>query len=341
MKKIDPAKKVVKYFVPIFTGLAEYVERGLISWTQLGLYVGIHLQADFSTGLWWGSAPRLLNCGPRGAKLREIQRDLDRLVQIGLLKHFHRQGSRGNFPWIINKYVCRSGALTGMRLNAEKSTSLECLCYEPCADDALTTRSERADDGVRPSHLQEVKNLISKNEEKREKRGAAAKPAAPPDPSAQLYLDKLKRLAGQTVDALVRRMNGEDSWEPTFFGDIRKYHREQADDDGIDFKDTGNVYRGSMRAAEWVVTPLEPVADNPIGPINEQRLQELITEDPNCVGGYMQPDGSAWMEFKDGSMYIPPDGVALVWHPIDDPAAKTENPSQILEMAMRQEPISP
>jgi len=38
----------------------------------------------------------------------------------------------------------------------------------------------------------------------------------------------------------------------------------------------------------------------------------------------MQPDGSAWMEFKEATMYIPPDGVEPVWHPFDDPVEKSE-----------------
>lgn len=124
----------MKPFIPIYPGILDYLLRGDISRSEFGLYVVMHAQADFSTGIWTGSAPRIAGSAPRGAELRAIQREMQRLADIGLVKHFHKHGARGNFPWLINKYICRFGALRGKQLNAALSTSLRDLRYESCAE---------------------------------------------------------------------------------------------------------------------------------------------------------------------------------------------------------------
>jgi hypothetical protein len=122
-------------YVPIRPGISEHLLRGDISAFEFGVYVIVHLQADFSTGIWRGSAPRILNSAPRGADLRKIQRAIEHLSGLGLLKPFTTQGKRGNYPVLINKFTVRSGALTGMRLNAYKSDSWQRPVYESCAED--------------------------------------------------------------------------------------------------------------------------------------------------------------------------------------------------------------
>ena len=156
-------------YVPIRPGITEHLLRGDVSAFEFGVYVLIHLQADYGTGIWRGSAPRILNSAPRGAKLREVQRALEHLTELGLLRHFHVHGQRGNFPFLINKFTVRSGALKGMRLNADKSDSWQHPIYEPCADDDAHVRAQDAP-------IQEVR---SKKEEERKKPAAKT---TPPDP---------------------------------------------------------------------------------------------------------------------------------------------------------------
>lgn len=156
----------MKPFIPIYPGILNYLLRGDISHSEFGVYVIMHAQADFSTGIWQGSAPRIAASAPRGSDLRTIQREMQRLVKVRLVKHFHPHGARGNFGWLINKYICRSGALRGKQLNATLSTSLSHLVYESCAESDAESVAVSA-----PS--QEVR---AKNEKKPE----AAKPA--PDP---------------------------------------------------------------------------------------------------------------------------------------------------------------
>ena len=157
-------------YVPIRPGISEHLLRGDISAFEFGVYVIVHLQADYGTGIWRGSAPRVLNSAPRGAKLREVQRALEHLTELGLLKHFHQHGQRGNFAFLINKFTVRSGALRGMRLNAEKSESWRQPVYEACADDDA---DDSADDDAQDAPIQEVRR---KKEEGRKKKSAAQAP---------------------------------------------------------------------------------------------------------------------------------------------------------------------
>jgi hypothetical protein len=156
---------VKERYVPIRPGISDHLLRGDLSVFEFGVYVLIHLQADFRTGVWQGSAPRILHSAPRGAKLRDIQRALERLTDLGFLKHFHQQGQRGNFAVLINKFTVRSGALTGLRLNADKSASWSNPVYDACAD-------ADADDGAEAAPIQEV----------RSKKKEETKPPASADP---------------------------------------------------------------------------------------------------------------------------------------------------------------
>lgn len=153
-------------YVPIRPGIMEHLLRGDISALEFGVYVIVHLQADFSTGIWQGSAPRILNSAPRGADLRKVQRAIEHLTALGLLRPFTVQGKRGNYPVLINKFTVRSGALTGMRLNACKSDSWQRPVYEPCAEDDAQGDGQDA-----PS--QEVRS----KEERKQQHPASAAPA--------------------------------------------------------------------------------------------------------------------------------------------------------------------
>jgi hypothetical protein len=120
-------------FVMIRRGLEEHLVAGKISAFEAGIYLLIHLQSDFRTGVWTGSAARLQSTAPRGSTLRKIQRALNRLSQIGFIRVFHRHGVRGNYRVFIDKFEPSSGALKGMRLSAWKSECSRNPFYEPRA----------------------------------------------------------------------------------------------------------------------------------------------------------------------------------------------------------------
>lgn len=131
-------------FAIIRGGILDHLVRGRVGLFELGLYTVVHLQADFSTGIWWGSAPRLVGSAPRGTSLRDVQRGLETLKDCSFLRPFHIEGKRGNYPVLIHKYDVRIGAQKGKRLNAWKSLSWEKRTYEVCAEDVAESVAEDA-----------------------------------------------------------------------------------------------------------------------------------------------------------------------------------------------------
>lgn len=143
-------------FVPIRRGIEEHLRSGCLSFFELGVYLTIHLQTDYRSGVWLGSAARLQNTAPRGASLREVQRALNRLQKIGFIRVFHRHGVRGNYRVLIDKYEPTTGALMGKRLNAAKSESWQYPHYVLCAvGDAVSDALAEAETGSVAAPYQE------------------------------------------------------------------------------------------------------------------------------------------------------------------------------------------
>jgi len=117
----------------IIRDLQDHAERGTLGLEDLGAYYLIHAQADFEKGLWWGSAPKLHSTAPKGRSLRDVQRILQHLNEIGFLKAFRRLGERGNYPVLINKYEPLIGAHRGQRLNAAATIDWQNPVWEVCA----------------------------------------------------------------------------------------------------------------------------------------------------------------------------------------------------------------
>lgn len=150
----------------IRSGILDHLLSGKLSLFDLGIYTVVHLQADFKTGIWWGSAPRILASSPAGTSLRAVQLGLQTLTEIGFLRRFHKQGSRGNYPVLIDKYDIKLGALRGRRLNALKSDSWSAPFYELCTEHCSNSP---------PSS-------VFSSQEKDKGKNPAAKKASPPDP---------------------------------------------------------------------------------------------------------------------------------------------------------------
>jgi hypothetical protein len=123
---------VSKGFIQIRRGLLEHVENGTIGLLDLGVYVQIHLQVNYETGVWMGSAAKLAATAPRDADDRAIRRSLENLERIGFIKRFMVRGKRGNYPVVVNKYEPQCGAMMGKRLNAEKTVDWRQPVYESC-----------------------------------------------------------------------------------------------------------------------------------------------------------------------------------------------------------------
>jgi hypothetical protein len=204
-------------FAKIRAGIEEHFIAGKLGAFEVGVYLVIHLQADFRTGIWIGSTPRILATVPRGASRRKVQHALERLSKIGFIRAFRTQGARGNYHVLIDKYEPQSGALKGKRLNAWGSESWKRPFYEACAEsvtDTVTDVDTETDTETAP--YQDVRS---------KKQKAAAPPARlSPEDSVWSFLeitpcgpinfrtllesrwsyrngDRLSVLIGETVDA--------------------------------------------------------------------------------------------------------------------------------------------
>jgi hypothetical protein len=162
--------------------LQDHLKQGRLSIFELGVYQIIHWQADFKTGVWWGSAPAVHCVAPRGCKLRDVQRAIARLKRIGFLRpREQKQGKRGNFPVLIDKYEPLSGALRGTRLNAARSADWRNPVYEPCTD------GDAQHDTVQDPQSAPIHNAVSNKQDAGQR--PAAKNTPPVDPRFQPFVD--------------------------------------------------------------------------------------------------------------------------------------------------------
>lgn len=116
-------------YAAIRGGIEEHLLRGLMSAYEFGLYVIIHLQCDYRTGLWWGSASRLMAAAPGDSSLRSVQRALQQLQERRYIRTFRTQTARGNYPVLIDKYEPHNGPHKGYRLDAWATPDPEHLVW--------------------------------------------------------------------------------------------------------------------------------------------------------------------------------------------------------------------
>lgn len=168
----------------IRSGVLDHLVRGRLGLLELGVYSVIHLQADFQRGIWWGSAPRLLACAPSGTSIRQVQRALETLREIGFLRPFRAHGQRGNYPVLIDKYRVRTGALSGYRLNAWKSKSWESPFYELVAEDDAERDAEGVAERAPSSVISSQESRIKRKEGAPENGAPVAQANPGPSPFA-------------------------------------------------------------------------------------------------------------------------------------------------------------
>jgi hypothetical protein len=171
-----------KGFVQIRRGLEQHLISGSIGLFEVGAYLVMHLQADFETGIWTGSAPRLQATAPRGASLRDVQRAIERLSEIKFVRVFHVQGQRGNYRVLIHKYEPQFGALKGKRLNAFASESWCNPVYEVCAE-AVTENGAESD----AETVAEDAPYPKEEENREERKQTHRQKRAPGDPRFQPF----------------------------------------------------------------------------------------------------------------------------------------------------------
>ncbi len=202
-------------FTPIRNAVEEHLEKGRLTYCDFGIYVKIHLGADYKTGVWWGSAKKLLTEGPADGSLRRIRESLRRLASIIFIKPFRVRGRRGNYPVLINKFDLR-GELRGYRVNAEKTTDWRHPVLELRTDDLTDDVTESS---VSPPHTASTNLLRSKKKEERNtpvqenfKLFWKEYPRKAAKPAARRAWEKIKPSEVQAVMAGLERWKRSELW---------------------------------------------------------------------------------------------------------------------------------
>ena len=147
-----------------FTKLTETVRRavgrGIKDPFDLGVYAHLKMEADWSTGIYHGTA---LTIAYRFGNLKlhpKIKRSTLRLRKSRLINYQVAAGKRGAYDVLIDGFQVTIGGLKGQYLNAWSHSSLAKPEYEDAAcerpEDGLKTACERPEDG----HIQDDQDVL-------------------------------------------------------------------------------------------------------------------------------------------------------------------------------------
>ncbi len=115
--------------------IVEHLQDGRLTLLEYGAYDLMILLADKRSGVWRGSAKALAaNCGAGDVSDRQARHILEQLEKKRYIRRFPTPRSHRNYPILINKYLVRFGALSGMRLNAWASEDWRNPVYEKCPE---------------------------------------------------------------------------------------------------------------------------------------------------------------------------------------------------------------
>lgn len=191
-------------------GILDHLVVGRLGFFEMGIYTTILLQADFHTGIWWGSAPRLLATCPRGTSLRRVQQAIKTLVDIGFLRPSRVHGKRGNYPVLIDKYDIKLGALKGKRLNARKSRSWESPCYEDRTETDTEVFAERFTEACTDDAPNQESIVKKQKTRTTDRRSAPVGGSSVDDGFEQFYSAYPKKKAKKAAQAAWRKLRPED-----------------------------------------------------------------------------------------------------------------------------------
>ena len=107
-------------FSKIRNGLNEHVKQGKLCPFDLGIYLFLHMNCDYSTGIYRGNSASVA-LGFDDAKLKKsVQKSLERLRSAKYINYKSGSGFRGSYDILIDKFEPSFGGRSGYRLNAWK-----------------------------------------------------------------------------------------------------------------------------------------------------------------------------------------------------------------------------
>jgi len=111
-------------FTPIRNGIREHISAGNLCPFDLGIYVLLHLRADWATGIFRGCALSIAYAFNDPSLKHHINKSLIRLRERRYINYAKGSGRRGAYEVLIHKYDVTVGQLRGKRLNAWKHGEL-------------------------------------------------------------------------------------------------------------------------------------------------------------------------------------------------------------------------
>lgn len=166
MAKLEDINLNPEGFTAIRNGIREHVKQGKFQLNDLGLYLYLHLECDWRTGVYHGTAEGIAyGLGDLSLK-REVQDSLSRLRREGYINYRKGNGQRGGYDILIHKFRPTVGKLFGFELNAWKNEDKCKPAYEPSGgspgggrtEDELRTNGGRTED-VRIPDIPEEKDV--------------------------------------------------------------------------------------------------------------------------------------------------------------------------------------
>ena len=126
-------------FTALRNGLREHIRLGQLPPFDLGIYTFLHLNAEWTTGIYTGCALTIAYQFGDPRQKPKIQKALRRLRDRKYINYRNGDGTRNGYPILINKYEPTVGELCGTRLNAWTHGELVRADYEPKNGDGTRT----------------------------------------------------------------------------------------------------------------------------------------------------------------------------------------------------------
>ena len=118
-------------FTAIRIGIKEHIEAGQFSDRELGVYVFLHLYANWQCGVCWTTAAGIKNTMKhKDVKLRTVQNSLNRLRKKEYIDYPKGKGAQWIYPVLMVKAQCTDGVLKGCRTICFYDADKEYVLYD-------------------------------------------------------------------------------------------------------------------------------------------------------------------------------------------------------------------
>jgi len=109
-------------YIPLEMPMFELLREDKVSLNAFLILILLLKQCVWETGVWTGSAYRLVDSVGGKVEQRTAQRWLKDLADAGLVKSFHKPNSKADYAVLIHDYLVRFGKWKGHRLDAHATT---------------------------------------------------------------------------------------------------------------------------------------------------------------------------------------------------------------------------